>query len=232
MPDFEDIFANRADAYQRLVAQEDYKNNLLREIGLLCPLSPRVVAADLGAGTGRVSFILAGSVGRVHAVEPSAGMRAVACAVKASRGIDNVEIMEGNHFAVPLAEASVDLAVEGWSFAYVFTRSGLRKDEAADEMVKEIRRITRPGGTVILIETLGTMKEAPDPPAGLVPFYERLETVHGFRRRWIRTDYRFDSPDEAVELIGFFFGGEMAEAVRERNSPVVPECTGLWHLRT
>ena len=230
MPDFKEIFEHRAVDYQRLVAREDYRNSLLREIGALCPLSPRTTAADLGAGTGRMAFLLSGLVGQVYAVEPSAAMREEALRVKASRGIVNVHIMEGTHLAVPLEDASVDLAVEGWSAAYALTQSGEHWEDAADMMVKEIRRITRPGGVVILIETLGTMRESPAAPENLRPFYERWENVHGFKKRWVRTDYRFDSPEEAAELVEFFFGPEMAGEVKKRESPIVPECTGVWHL--
>ncbi len=229
MPDYQEIYEHRAGDYQRLVAKEDYKNNLLREIGTLCPLSPRTIAADLGAGTGRVSFLLSGQVGQVYAVEPSPAMRGEALRVKASRGIVNVHILEGNHLDVPLEDGSVDVAVAGWSFAAALVTQGTQWQETADRMVTEIRRITKPGGAVIIIETLGTMKASPDPPANLLPFYERWEKVHGFTRRWIRTDYRFDSPEEAGELIEFFFGPGMAAEVRRRESPIVPECTGVWH---
>jgi hypothetical protein len=93
-------------------------------------------------------------------------------------------------------------------------------------------RIVRPGGTIILLETLGTNRQTPRPPTPeLATFFDWLENAHGFRRTWIRTDYRFASLQEAVELTRFFFGDEMADDIQARGSPVVPECTGIWHRR-
>jgi SAM-dependent methyltransferase len=48
---------------------------------------------DVGAGAGRYSLAIAGSVRRVTAVEPSAGMRAQLARAAAERGISNVGIV-------------------------------------------------------------------------------------------------------------------------------------------
>jgi hypothetical protein len=55
-----------------------------------------------------------------------------------------------------------------------------------------------------------------------------LERERGFTRLVIRTDYEFASVAEAVALIGFFFGDEVAALVERRDTPVVPEWTGVW----
>ena len=84
-----------------------------------------------------------------------------------------------------------------------------------------------PGGTAIVIETLGTGHVTPfDPPPGLAAYYALLEQVFGFTRSWIRTDYEFASADDAERLVGFFFGEEAARALGGQRT--LPECTGLW----
>jgi hypothetical protein len=89
-------------------------------------------------------------------------------------------------------------------------------------------RIVRPGGTLVLIETLGTGRTTPQPPAPyLEQLYRHLER-EGFERRWCRTDYAFESLAEARGLIPLFFGPSMLEALDDR-SLVLPECTGIWH---
>ena len=70
------------------------------------------------------------------------------------------------------------------------------------------------------------------PTPELTEFFAWLEEEQGFKRAWIRTDYAFASVQEAVDLTGFFFGQAMAEAVAAANSPIVPECTGIWSLTT
>ncbi|MBI3165497.1 MAG: class I SAM-dependent methyltransferase, partial [Chloroflexi bacterium] len=53
----------------------------------------------------------------------------------------------------------------------------------------------------------------------------------GFQNKWIRTDYKFDSPAEAEELSRFFFGDELGNKLREKKWVVLPECTGVWWLK-
>ena len=48
----------------------------------------------------------------------------------------------------------------------------------------------------------------------------------------IRTDYRFASVQEAVELTRFFFGDELADRVRVEDWLVLPENTGIWWRRS
>lgn len=94
-----------------------------------------------------------------------------------------------------------------------------------------MKRVLRPGGTAIIIETLGTATETPRPPSShLADLYSWLETGHGFASSWIRTDYQFVSLREAEELTWFFFGLEMAELVVREKLIILPECTGIWWL--
>ena len=57
---------------------------------------------------------------------------------------------------------------------------------------------------------------------------QRALEAAGFASTWVRTDYRFSSAAEAEELIGFFFGPELAARVAGEGMLVVPECTGIW----
>jgi ubiquinone/menaquinone biosynthesis C-methylase UbiE len=95
----------------------------------------------------------------------------------------------------------------------------------------EMQRVVRPGGTVVLLESLGTGKEQPDPPSELLPYFAYLE-AYGFQRDWIRTDYRFKDKAEAESSARFFFGDEMVAKIRENEQGVIlPECTGIWWLK-
>jgi hypothetical protein len=76
---------------------------------------------------------------------------------------------------------------------------------------------------------VGTGEQTPRPPTeGLARYYELLEQTHGFQRRWARTDYAFDSPQQATERLRFFFGEELAGRVLDEQLTIVPECTGFW----
>ena len=90
-------------------------------------------------------------------------------------------------------------------------------------------RLLRPGGTAIMLETLGTGNETPAPPnEGLAQFYAMLEDEYGFARTALRTDYQFESPAEGQALLRFFFGDELADRIVAEQLTILPECTGIW----
>jgi hypothetical protein len=87
----------------------------------------------------------------------------------------------------------------------------------------------KPGGTAILIETLGTGQRTPHPPGSRLPlFFSWLQEERGFAMKWIRTDYLFENLAKARELVEFFFGQMVEHDVRATGQVVVPECTGIW----
>jgi hypothetical protein len=97
------------------------------------------------------------------------------------------------------------------------------------QAISEMRRVLRPGGTAIIVETLGTGRETPQPPSErLAAYYTMLERDYEFAATWIRTDYRFESQAEANELTGFFFGTPAPTTLTEEGFAIVPECTGVW----
>ncbi len=228
MPDYERIFEREADRYHELVAYEDWRNHLLGAIDAVCTLRPELLAADVGAGTGRVALLLATRVGGVHAVEPSRAMREKGAALARARGIENVSFHEGGYESLPLPDGSVDLVVEGWSLLYYYKLSlpGWRKPVA--RAWEEMRRVLKPGGVVFLAETLGTATDKPVRPEFALPLYDYLEKELGCSHKVVSTDYRFQTAQQAAELIGWFFGDDVGRRTAERGSPVVPEWTGVW----
>lgn len=81
----------------------------------------------------------------------------------------------------------------------------------------------------IILETLGTGRLAPAPPAArLAAYYRWLETEWGFSRHEIRTDYRFAGVAAAAAATEFFFGPELAATIRAHGWARIPEWTGIW----
>jgi hypothetical protein len=95
--------------------------------------------------------------------------------------------------------------------------------------VDECFRLLRPGGSLLIFETLGTGYETPHPPEHLKPYYTFLEGM-GFDSTWIRTDYRFPNLKTARRLSTFFFGEKLGRLVFHNNWQVLPECTGIWSI--
>ena len=98
---------------------------LPREVGM---------AVDIGAGSGRLTGHLVARSRSVIAVEPSAGLRGIL-----SGRLPGVEVVDAWAESLPLAAASSDLTAACGSFG---------PDEA---VLEEMRRITRPGGTIALL---------------------------------------------------------------------------------
>ena len=70
MPDHRDIYRREADQYEYLVACEDYQGNLLPAIRQGFPLEGKDVV-ELGAGTGRLTCLLAPLVCSMRAYDVS-----------------------------------------------------------------------------------------------------------------------------------------------------------------
>lgn len=230
MPTFEEIYASEdyAADYDALVSAEDYQGNILRTLREITPLAGTVVV-EFGAGTGRLTRMLAPHVRAIHAFDRSPQMLAIARRRLELLPQSNWTLDVGENNALPVGDEAADIAIEGWSFGHATEFEPDRWQMAVAEALDEMMRVLRPGGTAILLETLGTGSETPAPPnEALAALYHWWEEVLGFQHRAIRTDYQFESLASADELTRFFFGDEMADRVMRESLLVLPECTGVW----
>lgn len=230
MPTQKEVYASHADQYERLIQCEDYQGNILKEIEKRIDLAGLNVA-DLGAGTGRVSRLVAPQANFVHIFDASAHMLVEAERTLEALGLANWKSTVADHRNIPLDDACVDLVISGWSFCYLAVWGGDTWRSALEDGLAEIERILKPGGMVILLETQGTGVEEPTPPPHLAGYFDFLAEA-GFHFSAFRTDYRFQSHNEAVELSSFFFGDEMGKNVLQKQWQILPECTGIFWRRT
>ena len=228
MPDLKDIYARQADRYDELVAREDYQHNLMAAINRLRPVAGLDVV-ELGAGTGRLTCLLTPVAKSVRAFDASPVMLAAAAAKLHRSQARNWQVRLADHLHLPVASATADLALAGWSLCYAALDHPDRWRETLSQALGEMRRVLRPGGTCLIIESLGTGFETPHPPEVLKDYLGYL-TELGLQSEWIRTDYKFESVAEAARLMRFFFGDELAEQAVREQWQIVPECTGLWWL--
>lgn len=231
---FQDVYVREADRYDRMVSREDYEGHLLPAISGIQPLdraSTRVV--EFGAGTGRLTRLLAPHVHTIHAFDQSRQMLEIARAtLKAKHPTARWTLAAGDNRRMPVPNNQANLTIAGWSFGHFTGWYPGSWREQLSGALGEMRRLTRPGGTLLIIETLGTGSETPAPPTPvLAEYYHLLEMDYGFTRHWIRTDLRFESVAEADELTRFFFGDAFADRLVATGQTVVPECTGLWWRR-
>jgi len=230
MPTEKEVYESHADQYERLIQREDYQGNILAAIEDYFPLNKNIDVIELGAGTGRLTRLLAPRVRSIKAFDASAHMLETAEKSLREMGLSNWETGVADHRQVPVADQSADLVISGWSFCYLAVWGGSNWQFDLQAGLNEIQRILRPDGIVLIIESLGTGSEEPNPPEHLEAYFDWLMGA-GFERGWIRTDYRFESLEEAAELSTFFFGEKMGQKIREQNWVILPECTGIWWKR-
>lgn len=226
MPDLKPIYQNEAERYHALVSREDMGHNLLPAIREIVPLDGKTVI-ELGAGTGRVSRLILPFVRVLVAADISHHMLERCKQQLTACGLSNWHLSLESHRTLPFADHTADVILAGWSFCYAAIDAGKGWQAALEQALREVGRVLRPGGRLILIESLGTGYETPHPPEVLVNYLNYLDT-HGFESSWIRTDYCFQNKAEAQALISFFFGDDPLPMWENEDGVIVPECTGLW----
>jgi ubiquinone/menaquinone biosynthesis C-methylase UbiE len=111
----------------------------------LLKLLPPMVIADLGAGEGTFSQLLAQRAKKVIAVDNSGKMVEFGAELARKHGVKNLEYREGDIEAVPIRDAAVDLA---------FFSQALHHARHPEKAVAEAWRILKPGGRIVVLDLL------------------------------------------------------------------------------
>ena len=127
-------FEKQAAAYAR--GRPDYPGALGGWLRDALGLGPGRVVADVGAGTGKFTPLLAATGADVIAVEPVDAMRAQITATQPA-----VRALPGTADALPLADAALDAIVCAQAFHWFATRAAL----------DEFARVLKPGGRLGLV---------------------------------------------------------------------------------
>ncbi|HND63125.1 MAG TPA: metalloregulator ArsR/SmtB family transcription factor [Opitutaceae bacterium] len=142
---------------KRRRTQEQYFNLIAGRLGKhYCPgrswealghlalrLTPAITIADLGAGEGLVSQLLAHRAKQVWCIDNSVKMVEVGTELAQRNGLANLAYKHGDIEAVPLPDKSVDLAILSQALHHA------RHPQAA---VNEAFRILRPGGQILVLD--------------------------------------------------------------------------------
>ena len=109
----------------------------------LLKLMPPMVTADLGAGEGAFSLLLAQRATKVIAVDNSARMIEVGREQASKQEVKNLEYRLGDMEEVPIEDASVDL---------VFFSQSLHHALHPERAIEEAWRILKPGGRIAILD--------------------------------------------------------------------------------
>lgn len=142
---------------KRRAHQEQYFNLIAGKLGKnYCPgrsweaighlalrLAPKIEVADLGAGEGLISQLLARRVAQVWCIDNSPRMIEVGTELAQKNGLENLTYKLGDIESVPLPDSSVDLAI---------LSQALHHAQHPQDAILEATRILRPGGQLLVLD--------------------------------------------------------------------------------
>ena len=134
-------FESVAGDWERI--RQSYFDDRVTSLAIEKLLPRRLTIADIGCGTGTLSFELARFAEHVIGIDLSKEMLRRARAMANERAIVNVEFREGDALKLPLSRASVDA---------VFCVMVLHFLPEPERAITELCRVTRPGGSVVLVD--------------------------------------------------------------------------------
>lgn len=106
-------------------------------------LVPRITIADLGAGEGMVSQLLASRAEQIWCIDNSSRMVEVGTELAQKNGLVNLSYKLGDIESVPLPDRSVDLAI---------LSQALHHAQHPQKAVSEAFRILKPGGSLLVLD--------------------------------------------------------------------------------
>ena len=222
------LYSDHTYEYEILVSHEDYQEELLAAIQRIQSLAGRV-AAEFGAGTGRLTNLLAGHIRKLATCDITDAMLRMAQAKRRKYGWKNVSLVLADSRRMPFRPGWADFAIEGWAFLQIAVWHPQDWQVQLGRALDEMQRLVHPGGRMILIETLGTGESTPKVAPFFRAVYDFLEAQRGFTPVAIRTNYCFETMEQIQQVVLPLFGPEMLERLIEtRAGWVLPECTGLW----
>ena len=190
------VYWLRPDDYEELILGEQISPRLLSELDV-----DGKTVCDIGAGTGRFALLAAHRAARVIAVDGTPGLLERLAHTATRLGYTNIETRRGAFTALPLADASVDVAVA----CSAFTTWGPHGGDAA---IDEAERIVRPGGEVAIIW----------------PQDSRRPCARGYQYLQVRGEgvVRFRDTATALRLCATYYSASAAQWVSRHNSAEVP----------
>ena len=214
--------------YDLLVRCQDVGGAIPRALDAL-DCFPAGAVVELGAGSGKLTRLLAPLSRRVWALDSSPAMLDVARARLASE--PSVEYGVADHRDLSLVpDGWADVVAAGWSLNYLHSDHWAGDWRAELEAcMAEVRRVLRPGGgTVVVLETMGIGTES---PTRLGNHLHAELLARGFGHTLFRTDWGgFPSPEAADRLLTFFFGKGVAGMHAASGRETLPEhtCMYVW----
>ena len=138
------LFSTIADRYDLITVLLSYGQDRRwkRRLAELTGAGPRTHVLDLACGTGDIAFAVAGRGARVVGLDVTHRMVQLA-RLKATASRDAVRFVTGDMMALPFRDEQFDVVTTGY---------GIRNVPEIAGAIAEIRRVLRPGGTLLSLD--------------------------------------------------------------------------------
>ncbi len=127
------------------VIRSEYFKDELKQISLSKVDIKDMICADLGCGTGFISLALASKAKLVFSLDCSRNMLKELNSSALNNGYNNIYPIKGLMDDIPLFDNSMDA---------VFTNMALHHVEKAKQAIKEMYRVLKNGGTLVITDVL------------------------------------------------------------------------------
>ena len=179
---------------------------------------------DIGCGTGFHLPRFAADAASVAGVEPHPDL--VALARRRTRALSHVAVHQGTAQALPLPDASVDVAHARW--AYFF-------GPGCETGLAELDRVVRRGGVALVVDndptrsTFGAWFRRGYPKLPEPAIVERFWSTRGWTRTPVDMGWRFSSRADLESVVRIEFDRETADAILSEHEGVeVDYAVNLW----
>jgi ArsR family transcriptional regulator len=160
-----------------------FNDDALRASAISRLLTPGLTVADIGTGTGVLAIELARFGFRVLAVDHSTRMLDAARAKISSEEGLNIDLRKGETSALPIEDNEVDAALAHMVLHYL---------PSPPEAIAEMARITKPGGSIVVVDFIPHQLEWMRQELGVNWLGFRAEEVAGWFSGVGLVDYRYE----------------------------------------
>lgn len=223
--------------------------DLLRASELVTQVENRSKVLDVGCGAGHLSFALSPLATQVFAVDPSGSMLNTVAMAAADRGLGNITTIQASAESLPFDEHYFDIVATRYSAHHWLDLQGA---------LKEMHRVVKPGGILLVIDIEGDEDALVDTHLQAMELlrdlshvrdrtpseWTRLLSTAGFleieHQSWPSTlqfgDWvaRMRTPDDRIAMIRALqrdSPSEVQRALSIQNDGSFTASTGLWWCR-
>lgn len=205
-------------------ASVPYEPPVLQLLNKQFDLSGKTIL-DIGSGSGKSTFELANFAKHVTGVEPELSMLEIARSGLTSRGLTNVDFIQGDAQNIPAPDDSFDVLAAVTTVFYPVRETLL-------PFVKEAQRLVKSGGLILCVNIApgwygGELHDIIDDKSeDLNELDEVLDQECGFLYQDVETIQDYRTLDKIVSTYGFIFGRKAIDYLRCHNKMAI-----LWRNR-